>query len=367
MRTRTLIRFLVPILCALCSCSSQKSNTSVADSTGGAQAETGGAGGDAALANSGGNTSELGGATGNPTASGGNSASSSASSLNSGGSNSQGGAANTGGTLATGGTTFSQGLPSQCSRSAKPGQSQPISVQSVDSASQFAAITPDELTLVLALQGASGVTINVADRTSPSASWNSVQTIVDVAAADGRVAVSPDGLTLAYVDSSNRRQFATMSRLDRSATFQADDTKSGADFIVQNSASLLAPDDSYAYPLFGPYMTSFYYAVKKASGGYKWYVAGRFEVQGVFSEGTPIAFAHEPGAALALSGVASDENTLIFVDTNTGESSWTFYDEQAIAFGTFSILGSFGFVQPNQSCTRLYGGAPGSLNAIALQ
>ncbi len=282
----------------------------------------------------------------------------------------QGGSSNaTGGhPQATGGFSASPGLPSQCSQNAKAGQSQSLSGITLDSGSHFAAITPDELTLIWTVPSSTGVTAFVADRATKSAVWGTPQSIVSVPAADNVVTVTPDGLVIAYVASSDRRSFATASRTDRSSSFQFPDPNSGLDFTVQNTSPELNAGDTYAYPLYGPHLTSFYYAVKAANGDLSWYVAGRFETQGVFTAGAPLSFVSKPAATLALSGVSSDENTLLFVDTGTAQSSWSFYDEATQTFGALASIGQLGYVQPTESCTNLYGGAAaGSITVTPLQ
>jgi len=287
-----------------------------------------------------------------------------------GGTTSFGGTApETGGNASsTGGASVSPGLPSQCSSKAKAGQTQPVSGLTLDMTTQFAAVTPDELTLVWTAPSATGVTVYIADRTVATATWDTPQSVADVPAAGGQVAVTPDGLTIAYVDSSSRRSFASMSRSSRSLVFQFNDPASGLEFIIQNSSSLLGPDENYAYPVYGPHLTSFYYAIESSAGGFTWYMAGRFEPQGVFTEGTAIAFTNLPESTAVLSGVAWDENTLFFVDPSTGQTRWSFYNEGTTKFGPFSDLGTLGFVQPSQSCSRLYGSASaGSITMTPLQ
>ena len=96
-------------------------------------------------------------------------------------------------------------------------------------------------------------------------------------------------------------------------------------------------------------------------------MSGRFEPQGTFSTGSAVSFASAPSPTDILSGVAFDENTLFFVDTISGQSSWTFYDEITLKFGALVVLGALGNVQPSQSCTRLYGSsAAGSISTAAL-
>ena len=280
-----------------------------------------------------------------------------------------GGASNSTGGLpaSTGGTSASPGLPTLCSPKAIPGQPQSIPGISLDAAARFAAVTPDELTLLWTVADTSGVTIYVSDRSDSNTTWGTPQSIIGVPAADNAITVTPDGLEIAYVDESNQT-LATINRLDRTSAFTFPDSASGADFAIFNTSTLLSAGDTYAYPLYGPHLTSFYYAVKAANGNLTWYVAGRFESQGAFSTGSTLNFASPPSATAILSGVSDDENTLFFVDASTGQSSWTFFDEVTIEFDAYIALGNFGTVQPNQSCTRLYGNAaPGSIMTLALQ
>lgn len=314
-------------------------------------ASTRGSGG--ALNASGGNSSGAAGAT-NSLAGGASNAGAGSST----GGVANGGASNSTGGLpaGTGGTSMSPGLPPVCSPKAKPGSAQPIAGLSLDPGAQFAAITPDELTLVWTVANTNGVTVYVADRSDSSSAWGTPQTISSVPAADNAVTVTPDGLTIAYVDNSDDQTFATSSRLDRTSTFVFPDSTSGADFEVLNPPAVLAAGDAYAYPLYGPNLTSFYYAIKDASGDLVWYVAGRFESQGAFSAGSSLNFASPPSPTAVLSGVSDDEATLFFVDPGTGQSSWTFKDEVSVKFDAFTTLGTLGYTQPNLSCTQLYSG-----------
>ena len=146
------------------------------------------------------------------------------------------------------------------------------------------------------------------------------------------------------------------------------DPSSGLDFTVQNTSPDLGTGDTYAYPLYGPHLTSFYYAIRTAAGDINWYVAGRFEEQGTFSAGSALRFANKPAATLELSGISIDENTLFFADTVTSQTSWSFYDEIAQQFGALLSLGNLGYVQPSQSCALLYGGlAAGNVTTTPLQ
>ena len=363
----------IGVLCAalLLACSSQQPKGNVANNQPDAAGSTGGqstqSDGDSGVSGSGGADATGGGQSGD---SGG------ASSATTGGASSAavGGTSNAGASSATGGRppatggSASPGLPSQCSQKAKAGQSQPVSGITPDSGSHFAAITPDELTLLWTTTVSGSVTVFVADRASTSDAWGAPQSILNVPAADNAVAVTPDGLVIAYVDDTDRRTFATASRLDRTSAFVFPDPNSGLDFAVQNTSPDLGTGDTYAYPSYGPHLTSFYYAIRTAAGDTTWYVAGRFEPQGAFSSGSALSFANKPAATLVLSGISIDENTLFFVDTATTQSSWSFYDEITLKFGAFVSLGNLGYVQPSQSCSRLYGGVvAGSITTTSLQ
>jgi hypothetical protein len=364
-------------LLVMAACSSQKPQTRTDNShpdsglsTGGASdagtqpdADTSGSGG-AANNHSGGQSSSAAGTTsssaGSSSAAGANNAS--------GGTGKGGASAATGGLPAGTGGTMSPGLPSLCSSKAKAAQPQAVVGLTLDPGARFVAITPDELTLVWTVASASGTTVYVADRGSSSVSWSASQTIANVPVADDAVTITPDGLTIAYVSSTSHLTIETMSRLDRISTFAFSDPASGGDFTAFNSSATLATGETYAYPVYGPHSTTFYYAVKSAAGALTWYVSGRFEAQGTFSTGSLLSFASAPSPTNVLSGVASDENTLFFVDTSSGQSSWTFYDEISLKFGPLLVLGNLGPVQPSQSCTRLYSGlAAGNISTEALQ
>ncbi len=350
-------------------CGSQKPEENTVNSQ--PNAGAGGQSGDSGMSGSGGageggQSSDMGGVTSN--AAGGIS-NAGAGNATGGTTMTQGGSQNaTGGTPPATGGSASPGLPSQCSQKATPGQSQPVSGITLDPSSHFAGITPDELTLLWTTASSSGTTVTVVDRTSVNDAWGTPQSIANVPAADNMVTVTPDGLVIAYVDNSNRLTYATFSRPDRTSMFVFPDPNSGLDFAVQNTSPDLSPGDVYACPLYGPHLTSFYYAIRTAAGDTNWYVAGRFEEQGTFSTGSALSFASRPGATLVLSGISIDENTLFFVDTTANQSSWSFYDEIALKFGALSSLGNLGYVQPSQSCARLYGGpAAGVITTTPLQ
>lgn len=287
---------------------------------------------------------------------------------NSGGSSSTGGTAEGGVSTATGGLpagtggSQSPGLPTLCSPDATPGPTQSIAGITLDAAARFAAITPDELTMLWTVPSTGGVTVYVSDRTSIDASWGTPQSIANVPAADNAITVTPDGLVIAYVDDSDRLSFATTSRVDRTSAFAFPDPASGSDFAVLNTSAALGTGDTYAYPLYGPYSTSFYYAVKSTDGNLTWYETGRFEPQDAFTIGTTLDFSSPPAPTSVLSGISSDENTLFFADSSTNQSTWTFFDEISVQFDTFLTLGALGLVQPNQACNRVYGGSePGTI------
>jgi hypothetical protein len=258
-------------------------------------------------------------------------------------------------------------LPNLCSSNAKPSQPQTIADIALVAQAHFAAITPDELTILWTVPSANGVAVYVADRTSVDASWNTPQGIPSVPAADSAVTITPDGLTIAYVDNSDHPSFATASRVDRSSAFEFPDPNSGYDFAVLNLSAVLGNGDTYAYPLYGPHSTSFYYAVQSANGDRTWYVAGRYEPGDLFTTGSALNFSSAPAATAILSGVSFDENTLFFADVSSGQSSWTFFDEISVKFGPFATLGNLGYVQPNQSCRQVYGGTvPGAIVTATL-
>ena len=105
---------------------------------------------------------------------------------------------------------MSPGLPSLCVPKAKPAEAQAIAGITLDVDARFAAITPDELTLVWTVPSTSGTTVYIADRINNSAGWGSPQSVGDVPAADNAVTITPDGLTIAFINSATGLSIETM-------------------------------------------------------------------------------------------------------------------------------------------------------------
>lgn len=183
-----------------------------------------------------------------------------------------GGAA--GGPTNAGGTGLG-GPVGACSPNATPGQLQILAGVNLDADARFAAVTPDELTLVWIVPSSATAAIYVADRQNVSSNFGSPQVVSGVPIADQTLALSSDGLTIAYVVAPDNRSIATVSRLDRTSAFQFPDPSSGNEFASFNTAAALPSGETYVHPLYGSYATDFYYGRMSASGSVTWYVTSR--------------------------------------------------------------------------------------------
>jgi len=282
------------------------------------------------------------------------------------GATSSGGTIGTGGMVTsteTGGNVSTGGATSLCSPSAQPGSSQAVTGVTLANNAWFAAITPDELTIVWTAAGTdNSYTVYVADRTSASASFSTPQSI-GISTFDNLVTISPNGLRIAYV-SADGRGIDVLSRTSRTETFQTP-TGTWDEFSNFNATGALATGETYLRPLYGPIPTDFLYGVTSSTGDITWYASYRTSDFDVFPLGFPLSFLNNPSNALVLSGISGDNATLLFL--NGTASDWSFLNSAGTAYSSPASLGPFGIAQVNQDCSRLYfGSSAGSISFVPL-
>jgi WD40 repeat protein len=232
----------------------------------------------------------------------------------------------------------------------------------IDGTANFAAITPDERTLVWTVRQGQNLTVTYLDRADPDAAFQPPRSIA-TDAGDDQVAVSPDGLQLVYVSNDGQR-LQVQTRADRTGEFAEVEP---IDLGVL--ADALPSGSRYAEPVYGPEGVSFYFATLDSSDHRVRYLSIRPSLSDEFDRPSPLAL---PGAdsdpVPRVTGVSADEQTLFLWDAATGQTLWAFLDASTLKYADPTSLAQLGPAQPNAACSRLYAGpASGSVVRLPLE
>jgi hypothetical protein len=267
-----------------------------------------------------------------------------------------------GGTVGTGGARTELPVPI-CSPAARAGTPESLGLEAViDGDANFAAITPNEQTLVWTTRQGNNLVVTYLDQSDSDAGLGSPRSI-KVDAGDDQVALSPDGLQLVYVSADGQR-FQTEARADLTAEFAEVEP---IDFRIL--ADVLSGGLRYAEPVYGPEGVSFYFATLDASGNRVRQLSTRPSTSDSFDPARLLVpLGGEPDPAARVTGVSADEQTLFLWDAATGQTLWSFLDADTFQYAAPATLGELGPAQPNAACSRLYAGPTlGSIVRLPLE
>jgi hypothetical protein len=219
----------------------------------------------------------------------------------------------------------------------------------IDGAANFAAITPDERTLVWTVRQSRTLAVTYLDRSDRDAVFEPPRS-TEIDAGEDQVAVSPDGLQLVYV-SADGQQFQVQTRADRTGEFAEVDP---IDFSVL--ADVLSDGLRLAEPVYGPAGVSFYFATLDAQDHRVRHLSARPSLSESFDRAMELALPDTPDPVPRVTGVSADEQTLFLWDAATGQTLWTFVDASTLKYANPSSFAQVGPAQPNADCSRLYAG-----------
>jgi hypothetical protein len=224
------------------------------------------------------------------------------------------------------------------------------------------AITPDELTIVWTQGTGGSATVDYADRTSTSSSFNSPQKLGAGLYTADRVALSPDGLTLVVVNADPTTGFSELTRTARTgsgSTFGAPTlgSFSNIDSDAPAGASLGDPvidsnDTAFYYSVYGTTSTKTIYRSLRLLPTDPWGNGGALNVAaGLQTSGS---------SRRRPSGISSDDRTLFFFDQVSSSERAAWLNETTGQFDSFVDLGSRLWAAPATSCSTLYYSATGT-------
>jgi len=224
----------------------------------------------------------------------------------------------------------------------------------------FAAITPDEKTIVFYRVGSGGaVTVLTADRPNVKASFPSpvAATVPPTGFAASRMTISPDGLRLVFV-SADGRSIRQIVRTSRSNAF--DGSADATPFAIVNK---LAADGSslLGYPVLGSDDLTMYFTYGDPLVAPAIRRATRATTSDAWSATAPVegtAIAGTGTMGMVPTGISPDARTM-FVWTPSGGHEYAVYRDSPTALFTDRVdLGTRRNASPSGDCLSLYYCAP---------
>jgi hypothetical protein len=224
----------------------------------------------------------------------------------------------------------------------------------------FGAITPDGLTIAWMAPESSQPTLHYADRNATTDPFGTTHLIAPGYYAPGRAALSPDGLRLIVVQSGGKA-FGEYTRVDRTDTFST--VASGAAFDALNALGLsFTANESFGDPIVSNDDRTFYYS--RYGGG---------EVETMFASVRPDEIGWPVGTSLQgamldakcgkrrrPTGISSDGLTLFYWDDLSGSERAAYRPSVGAAFTGAIDLGQLAEAQPTAACDALFYSGKGS-------
>ncbi len=247
--------------------------------------------------------------------------------------------------------------PTVCDPAATFGTGSALSISTADD-DVLDAITPDELTIAWT-QGAGGTaTVDYADRTSTSSSFNSPQKFAAATYTADRVALSPDGLTLVIVN-DDAKGFSELTRAARGDAFGSPALGSFGNINADTPVG-----GSVGDPVIDSSNTAFYFSVYGTTSTKTIYRSLRLMPTDPWGNGGVLNVAaglQTSGSSRRRpSGISSDGRTLFFFDQVTSSERAAWVNETTGQFDSFADLGSRLWAAPATSCSTLYYSATGA-------
>jgi len=243
-----------------------------------------------------------------------------------------------------------------CSPTTTWGRGSVIRTASTPSDDAFAAITPDELTIVWMSTDDGAPVLNYADRASasdPFDPFGSLSLKTDYFA-DERAAVSPDGARIVVLR-KDRKGFGEFIRQGRFYSF--DPSPSEAAFAALDSqGAVLETSEFFGDPVLSSDDRTFFYSRYGAGEAATVFAATR-SAPVSWPLGTPVEGAPlmaDCGGLRRPTGISADGLTLFYFDESSRSERASWRTSLDAPFSGFVDLGSRRGAQPNARCTALY-------------
>jgi len=240
-----------------------------------------------------------------------------------------------------------------CPRAPSFGEAQKLAV-STDADERFGGITPDELVIAWTVTVEETVTLFVASRDSVDAAFGTPVSLAIEAALDDQVALSADGLRVAFVN-ADRRGFSVTSRPTLDDAFGL--ATPGEFSLLDATGGGLPAGQNYADPVLASDGVSFYYSQYGDGAGDTLRVSSRLSDTDPWPAGGPLpatGLAASGADRFAPSGASRDGRTLFLWDTAAAAEVMAFVDPASAQFEAVAEIGPRRGAAPNDACTRLY-------------
>jgi hypothetical protein len=255
-----------------------------------------------------------------------------------------------------------QNMPGICDPSMKLGAAEPQTLGFPGAT--LLAMTPDELSVAVTTGNADSLLLYVADRASLQDDFVELQvSIPEGYSAKSGVSLSKNGqsLILTRADGSG---FAELTRAERGTAFGVD--ASEARFTKINALKPMS-GHSVGWPVLSSDGKTLYFV---SYFGNSWVKQSELGADEIFAIGTEIdefTLGGETGEYKLITGLATDQRAIFFVDEATKHALALFRSRPGAPFYDPLDLGERQGVAPNEDCTRVYSTVDGSLVFQATQ
>jgi hypothetical protein len=225
---------------------------------------------------------------------------------------------------------------------------------STDADERFGGITPDELVIAWTVTVDETVTLFVATRDAADAAFGTPVSTTIEAALDERVALAPDGLSVAFVN-ADRRGFSVVSRPTLDDAFGL--ATPGEFALLDATGGGLPAGHSYADPVLSGDGVSFFYSQYGADVEDTLRVSSRLSVNDPWPAGGVVSatgLSAGEGDRFAPTGASLDGRTLFLWDGAARSTLMAFVDDASFELSPVSDIGALQDAAPNHACTRLY-------------
>jgi hypothetical protein len=225
---------------------------------------------------------------------------------------------------------------------------------STDADDRFGGITPDERVIAWTVTVDETVTLFVATRDAADAAFGTPVSTTIEAALDERVALAPDGLSVAFVN-ADRRGFSVVSRPTLDDAFGL--ATPGEFALLDATGGGLPAGQSYADPVLSGDGVSFFYSQYGADVEDTLRVSSRLSVNDPWPAGgvvTAPGLSAREGDRFAPTGASLDGRTLFLWDSAARSTLMAFVDDTSFELSPVADIGALQDAAPNHACTRLY-------------
>jgi hypothetical protein len=259
-----------------------------------------------------------------------------------------------GGEPGAGGGPVEKPTPAQCPNPMLIASSREVAASASASAdSRLGGISADELSVAWLEATQSGVELHTATRANEDARFAAERSQALPAAFAG-VALSPDGLRLAFV-SADRRSFSVWNRGNTSEDFS---DAGSSELAMVTGDEGLADEEELADPVFGPSDLTFVFSRFSGDRGRTLFSSARFSRQAPFAPGRALDVDPElegsSEAHFVPTGLSADQRTLFIWSASQSSQFVSFFDVERQVYASPVALVDAPSALPNRDCTRLY-------------